>query len=222
MNEPKRVDVARLQKRVGEVAALSTGRRLDVDEVLDNALEGEVQSGLAAVRANLWRQQIPNRFQWAELEHFSGEVHRELASWSAQPAGRNLVLFGPVGAGKTHAAVAACRKAHFDGLSVEFWPLVELLDQLRPGGDPEMFDRLVDVDRLIIDDLGAERSTEWTDERLYAVINRRWLEELPTVATTNLTPAALEESLGARAFSRLVGSDAVALQLSGPDRRRAR
>jgi DNA replication protein DnaC len=113
-----------------------------------------------------------------------------------------------------------------------FWPVVELLDALRPGGDPETLAQAVTVDVLILDDLGTEKPTEWTFERLYAVVNRRWLEELPTVGTSNL-PASrksapdgydgptLDEVLGPRMFSRLVGGS-VPIRMSGPDRRRTR
>lgn len=131
----------------------------------------------------------------------------------------------------SRAAVAACRRSHFhDDQTVDFWPVVELLDHLRPGGPPDALDRVMGVDVLILDDLGAERPTDWTFERLYALVNRRWLEELPTVATTNLPGSrrtaptghdgpTLDEVLGDRMFSRLVGG-AVVVRLSGPDRRR--
>ena len=66
------------------------------------------------------------------------------------------------------------------------------------------------------------KRTEWTAERLYALINRRWLEVRPTVCTTNLDPDQLREAVGERVFSRLVGNGAVVLRLTGHDRRRKR
>lgn len=219
MSDPERIDVQRFTDRVAEVAALATGRRLPAPD-LDGALAGEVDSAVPDLRQQRWHATIPGRFAWAQLDDFTGEVADELRSWSRDPAGRNLVLLGAVGTGKTHAAIAAVRAAHDAGLDVAFWPLVELLDALRPGSDAGTFADLADVDRLIVDDLGSERATDWTDERVYALINRRWLEQLPTVATTNLEPEQLREALGPRVYSRLVGNDAVVLRLSGPDRRR--
>jgi DNA replication protein DnaC len=130
------------------------------------------------------------------------------------------VLLGPVGVGKSHAAVAATRGLHHDGHEVQFLPVVELLDLLRPGGPERALYDLANLDVLIVDDLGSERGTDWTAERLYALVNRRWLEETPTVFTSNLSPPDLQDALGERTFSRIVGNDAVTLTLSGRDRRR--
>lgn len=177
-------------------------------------------------RQATWQRAIPNRFQWATLADFTDQDHDvrdSLQDWARKPDGRNLVLLGPVGVGKTHAAVAATRPAHFDhGVDVRFLPVVELLDLLRPGGPEGALYDLADTELLVLDDLGSERATEWTAERLYALINRRWLEERPTVCTTNLEPDPLREALGERVFSRLVGNGAVVLRLTGHDRRRKR
>lgn len=182
---------------------------------------------LAAMRNERWRHVIPSRFQWAQLEDLSppaydADVLASLTEWSRNPAGRNLVLFGAVGTGKTHAAVAAVRHAFSVGVGVVFTPTVEMLDMLRPGGPDGALEYLASADRLILDDLGSEKATEWTAERMYALVNRRWLEERPTIATTNLTPTDLEETVGARTFSRLIGSGAVTVRLAGKDRRRRR
>jgi len=143
------------------------------------------------------------------------------------------VLFGAVGCGKTHCAVAACRPAHFERYQdVVFRPVVELLDELRHFDEARAaMTNLVEADVLLLDDIGGERPTDWTAERLFAVINRRWLDERPIVATTNLPPTArsapegysgltLDEFLGERAFDRLMGNGAVPVRLSGQSRRR--
>lgn len=213
--------IDRLLSRVADVEKIHTERR--VARPLEPDDYDDVESGLDLERVRLvrWHSVIPRRFHDADLTGFDPEVYDALVAWARRPAGRNLVLIGPVGTGKTHAAVAACRVAHWSGLGVRFLPVVELLDLLRPGGPENALYDLADVDRLILDDVGSERPTEWTAERLYALLNRRWLEVAPTIVTTNLAPADLEESIGARLFSRLVGNDAVVLALYGNDRRRA-
>jgi len=216
--EATRID--RLLSRVAEVEEVQTARRIArplEPEDLDDVEPGLDLDRLREVR---WRAIIPRRFHRADLSGFDPEVYEALTSWARRPAGRNLVLIGPVGTGKTHAAVGACRVAHWSGLNVRFLPVVELLDLLRPGGPEGALYDLADVDRLILDDVGSERPTDWTAERLYALLNRRWLEETPTIVTTNLGPAELEEAVGPRLFSRLVGNDAVVLALYGADRRR--
>jgi DNA replication protein DnaC len=176
-------------------------------------------------RALLWTEAMPSRFLAARLDDFDGDPalseasYRRLCDWAKHPARRNLVLFGPVGVGKSHAAVAAVRPSHEYGAEVRFLPAVELLDLLKPPSPASTLYQLASVDVLVIDELGAERATDWTDERLYALVNRRWLEELPTVVTTNLPGrTAMQEALGERVFSRL-RHDAVAIEMVGADRR---
>lgn len=194
---------------------------------------------LAMRRSQEWREAIPSRFVDASLDdlgHLPPKLCDELAEWAASPRGRNVLLWGSVGVGKTHAAVALARPAHFErSQDVLFRPVVELLDELRDefGTEGRGFAgaEARDVDLLVLDDVGGEKPTDWTAERLYAVINRRWLEERPIVATTNLPLTervvppgydgpVLEDVLGARTFSRLVGNGALVRRLSGPDRRR--
>ncbi len=166
-----------------------------------------------------WERLAPLRFRTAALEHVDPAVVDHLAGWSDNPDRPNLLLAGPVGVGKTWAALAVCRPLIESGATCAYWPLVELLDQLRPGGQPETWADTVDLDLLILDDLGTERPTDWTAERLYALVNRRWAERRPIVATTNLRSPELRQALGERTYSRLVGG-ALVVRLSGEDRRR--
>jgi DNA replication protein DnaC len=209
----------RLSKNLERVAAKYHAPAYDdlfPDEV--DTLDVRTPESYAAAR---WAASIPQRFNRATLDDFTDEAVRvPLTDWSASAGGTNLVLFGPTGTGKTHAAVAVCRLPHERGLSVEFAPAVEMFDRLRPGGPEDALDELIDVDRLIIDDLGAEKPTDWTAERLYLVVNRRWLDERPTIFTTNLDPKPLEVEVGARMFSRMVGSSALCIRMTGHDRRR--
>lgn len=169
-----------------------------------------------------WRDLIPSRLRWAAPEDFHEPIAAELATWGREPRGRNLVILGPVGVGKSHAAVAACRWGAEHGIETRFLPTVELFELLRPNGPPGALWDLMEVERLILDDVGAERPTDWSIDRLYALINRRWLEERPTVITTNLEPSDLESAVRPDTYSRMVGSDAVILRLAGEDRRRNR
>lgn len=72
---------------------------------------------------------------------------------------------------------------------------------------------------MVLDDLGGEHTSDWTIERLYLIINRRWLQQRPVIATANLTPDTLEAAIGPRIMSRLT-HDAVRLRIGGADRRR--
>lgn len=208
---------------------------LDLDD------DGDEPDGREQWRSERWSRIVPSRFAWATLDDFTDPaaatyaptIAADLAQW-ARGHGGNLLIFGPVGVGKTHAAIATARARFFDhAADVRFYPVVELLDALRPGGDEDgALRRLCKVDLLVIDDLGSERPTDWTAERMYALINRRWLDESPTIFTSNLWPTkatadsnadvgmTLDEAVGPRVFSRLVGSDSIVLRMTGPDRRR--
>lgn len=226
MSEPENLAakldrVGRVIERRAELRAVDAERIRDGARIEDDDLAAARAEGVAAVRGSLWRREIPERFHRATLGDWTGDVLDALTDWSTNPDGRNLVLLGPVGTGKTHAAIAACRAAHDAGLDVEYWPTARLLDVLRPSGPEQVEIRdVVDVDRLILDDLGVERPTDWTAERLNLVIDGRWAERRPTVITTNLPADALRDRLGERNYDRLTG-DAVALRLTGTSRRKA-
>lgn len=185
-----------------------------------------VDSGaVLAAREALFVAQVPPRFVGARVGHLDPWLQAELHDWRLDPGGRNVVLSGPAGAGKTYAAVATVRRRALYGDSVFLTSAVVLLQALRPGGDPTALDRARTARLVLLDDLGAERPTDWTAEQLAALIDHRWTAGLPIVATTNLSlgpDGQLVEALGERAYSRLVGSGALALRVSGPDRRRAK
>ena len=66
------------------------------------------------------------------------------------------------------------------------------------------FERLTSVDLLHIDDLGAEKRSDWVLEQLYAIVDERYGSERSMVVTTNLPETELEEQIGQRTVSRLV------------------
>lgn len=72
---------------------------------------------------------------------------------------------------------------------------------------------------LILDDLGAAKQSEWTEEITYRLINRRYTDLLPTLLTTNLPTAALRDAVGDRVASRLAEMTTTVV-LTGADRRR--
>jgi len=126
-------------------------------------------------------------------------------------AGRGLWLFGDTGTGKTTLAMLISRAALEAGRSVAIYSLPKLLARIRrtydsePGGDSYLsfFERLTAVDLLHIDDLGAEKRSDWVLEQLYALINERYESQRSVLITTNLPHDELEEQIGSRTVSRL-------------------
>jgi DNA replication protein DnaC len=82
------------------------------------------------------------------------------------------------------------------------------------SGDPVEFTD----DLLVIDDLGAEKGTEWVVEQLYRIVDYRYRMCLPLVVTTNLSGREIRDRFGDRILSRLVEA-CTAVKLTGDDKR---
>jgi DNA replication protein DnaC len=127
-------------------------------------------------------------------------------------AGEGLWLMGDVGTGKTTLAMLVSKAAAEAERSVAIYSLPRLLARIRRTYDAEageqsyleFFERLTSVDLLHVDDLGAEKRSDWVLEQLYAIVNERYETQRSMVVTTNLDQAALEEQIDPRTVSRLV------------------
>jgi DNA replication protein DnaC len=142
-------------------------------------------------------------------------------------AGEGLWLMGDVGTGKTTLAMLVSKAAAEAERTVAVYSLPRLLSRIRRTYDAdageqsylEFFDRLTSVDLLHIDDLGAEKRSDWVLEQLYAIVNERYESQRSIVVTTNLDQSALEEQIGPRTVSRLVEMCSDPLPLFGDDLR---
>lgn len=111
---------------------------------------------------------------------------------------------------------------------IQFYNATELLADIRhdfdatdPFSKKHVADRILESRQLlIIDDLGAEKPSEWVAETLYRIINHRYEHELPVVITSNLSLDQLAQRLGDRTASRLAELCEV-IELTGRDRRLA-
>jgi DNA replication protein DnaC len=125
--------------------------------------------------------------------------------------GRGLWLFGDVGTGKTSLAMLVSKAALEAGRSVAIYSMPRLLSDIKETYEDnsersymQLFERLVGVDLLHIDDLGAEKRTDWVLEQLYSIINERWQEQRSIIVTTNLVDVdELRAQIGPRTVSRL-------------------
>ncbi len=139
--------------------------------------------------------------------------------------GPSLLLLGPTGTGKTWEAFGAVRGLAALGVRAN-WRAVgaaDLCAMLRPrhGIDSEaVFREHAGAQLLIVDDLGAMKSSEWTEEVYFRLVNYRYERLLPTLFTSNLLPASLAAVLGDRVSSRLTEMTGRA-SLMGSDRRYA-
>ncbi|MFH8515738.1 ATP-binding protein [Streptomyces gelaticus] len=209
------------------LAHILTSRGIDPNSKLTDPVEPV--PALQAAQAR-----IPARYRAAVADHPA------VAAWVREVAergrpgpegapglaeGRSLLIVGTTGTGKTYQAYGAVRSLLIAGVRLR-WKAITAADlyaelRPRPGHDGER--ELMDLARcplLIIDDLGAAKNSEWTEEITMRLINRRYNAMLPTLITTNLGMADLRAHIGDRVASRLTEmTDRVILD--GPDRRRA-
>lgn len=166
---------------------------------------------------------VPEIREWVGtlVEGAAELVHRR--PWITR--GPSLLVLGPVGTGKTFQAWGAVRALAVSGagFSCSFAAAADLYAALRPrhGIDSEAeFERYARAGVLILDDIGAAKVSEWTEEQNYRLINYRYEHELPTLITSNLLPKDLSAQLGERVTSRLAEMTSRVV-LEGADRRRA-
>jgi DNA replication protein DnaC len=189
------------------------------------------------VRCDCWREnvsrqhlaeaRIPKRYQHCTLENFQAYneslekavAHGRRLVQTFPPADRRgLFLEGQPGVGKTHLAVAILKQViQTSGLSGLFYDTRDLLRIIRSTYDPsirttelEVLQPVMRVHLLVLDDLGAEKTSEWVEETMHLIVNTRYNERLVTIFTTNYPdipdetePNSLLFRIGERMRSRL-------------------
>lgn len=131
-----------------------------------------------------------------------------------------LLLTGTYGSGKTHLAAAVANQAVGMGVETIFLTVADLLDWLRfaynntDSNFEERFNQIRSIPLLLIDDFGTQSSTQWAQEKLFQIINHRYINKLPTVITSNHTLSDFEP----RIRSRLQDPDLVVhVEILAPD-----
>ncbi len=124
-----------------------------------------------------------------------------------------LLLIGPNGCGKTHLAAAIANQSLDSGAVVLFEAVPDLLDHLRAAFAPsatevydQLFSKMREAELLVLDDLGAQQSSPWANEKLFQLLNYRYNMGMPTVITAN--PKGLQ-GIDERIRSRLMDNGLV-------------
>lgn len=132
------------------------------------------------------------------------------------PEAQGLFMYGKTGLGKTHLSLAIANVVIDKGYDVYYGSIQSIMDKL----EAERFGRLpredsikediLNCDLLIIDDLGTEFATQYTNAEIYNIINSRMLSSLPTIISTNLDMPQIAEKYTQRVASRIMGNSMAA------------
>ena len=189
-------------------------------------LESQLQKIKAKIRSGESRKavevmNIPKRYRGKTL--LDNPIHKKAAEHILLC--KSLFLTGTAGTGKTHLALALMSEWLAESFIIEdgsiyptkgkpfFLPATELLLEIkqswseREGGriasEKDILDKYTKVPLLVIDDLGAEKTSEWSRQVLYLLIDRRYRDMSQTIITSNLTHQELAEQLDDRIASRV-------------------
>jgi DNA replication protein DnaC len=178
---------------------------------------------------------VPPRFRTATAEH--PKVKEWVNLYLLDPNFGSMMLQGLVGTGKTHNAFGAVRAIADSGIPPIKWQhttAADLYRRLRPNDRNDqdaILTKLCETPLLILDDLGAVRTSPFVEEVTYQLIDARYWACLPTIVTTNLPTDptdpngnrihCLADAVGGRTYSRLVEMCSTWVIFDGPDLRRA-
>ena len=168
---------------------------------------------------------VPPKFLEATLDNYepNSPTQREALD-TAQAFLENqdahgLTIMGPTGLGKSHLAAGLLRASMQRGESAMFAYVPRLLElirrELQEYGVSETQERTLSTQLLVIDDLGAERTTDFARERIEMIINHRWSHEKRLVVTQNCSYERLADLMGQPVVRRLVQISDYAVEIHG-------
>ena len=217
INELMKRQVDRLQMlRREKEKALSSGSPDSEVELLDLNIvscEDAIAMYEERLKERMESCNLGARWQNRTFENFQPEAQPRaydqclaFAKRTANGANKSILLSGTVGTGKTHLAAAIAHYCIERNLFVLFGNVVDIFQSLKNAfsTDEDILSDIKSMQLLVLDDLGKEKQSEWTQETIYSIINYRYENMLPTVITTNLTMSDLQSRLGAATVSRLM------------------
>jgi DNA replication protein DnaC len=183
---------------------------------------------------------IPKRYAEKTVSNFEGKKEIVSECLVSVLRGESVFISGKCGVGKTHLAVGLLKewlhkrtleliKDTHDYPSISntnpiFLPSVDLFLELKNTfnndgqSEKDVIDAYVQAGLLVIDDVGAEKVSDWSRQMFYLIVDRRYRNMKPTIITSNLSLQQISETIDERISSRICEMG-VATELTGKDRR---
>ncbi len=222
----KKNEFALFKERYRFVCFCLDGRCLSLDKEASLAKKNGrpiPESGMAETGAQ--RYHLGRSYHEAVLSKWIGgkEEHRKVSEWlkNQKPF---LVVLGSPGTGKTYLAAALLNHLFEKGEEVGYVTHRKFIEEIHfaiQNGHTQhsVLPRYCEKKYLIIDDLGSATCTEWQQEMILELIDRRYSEKQKTIITSNFNKIELKQKLGDRTASRLLDLKNELLEFWSTDRR---
>ena len=171
------------------------------------------------------RKMASVRFESAEPSEVLEVAKRYVDNWKTmRENGKGLLLYGTVGTGKSYSAYCIANALIDQGIPVLVTDITRIVNTLQGKFEDrqEYIDTLNTYSLLILDDLSAERKTEYMNEMVWSIINARYRSGKPLIVTTNLSSEELANAAdisSQRIYSRLFEM-CIPVKVEGEDRRK--
>lgn len=154
-----------------------------------------------------YRRLVPPRYKGAKLTDFPSQPRVAIEKWVKCKTDSFFTVTGICGCGKTHYAYAVYRYLAFMSKECEFINGPKYISSIYQSmRSPDFYvddSRYQNVEFLIIDDIGADRSTEFVMMKWYDLINTRYENNRKTFIVSNMTAEQFAKKYGDRIASRV-------------------